>query len=113
MKKHGLAMFVHERLKRTLFHQSPPSSETEWLCIDVDGYKIVNVYKPQLIHLQVSNLPVFPHLCLYAGDSNRQHVDWGYDANSADGECLVGWARTNNLALLHNLKDTASFHSGH
>ena len=111
-RKHGLATFVHERMKWTLLDQSPPTLETEWLCVDVDGYKIVNVYKPSPIRLQVSDLPVFPDPCLHAGDFNCQHVDWGYDANSADGECLVGWAKTNNLALLHNPKDAASFHSG-
>ena len=82
------------------------------MCVDVDGYKIINVYKPPPIRLLVSDLPVFSFPCLYAGDFNCQHVDWGYDANSADGEYLVGWARTNNLALLHNPKNAASFHSG-
>ena len=43
-RKHGLATFVHERLRFTLLNQSPPTSEIEWLCVDVDGYKIVNVY---------------------------------------------------------------------
>ena len=93
-------------------HQSSPTSEIEWLCVDVDGYKIVNVYKPPPICLQVSDLPVFPHPCLYAGDFNCQQVDWGYDANSADGKCLVGWANTSHLILLRNPKDAASFHSG-
>ena len=109
---HGLASFVHKRLKWTLVDQSPPTSETEWLCIDVDGYMIVSVYKPPLIHLQVSDHPVFPHPRLYVGDFNCQHVDWGYDTNSADGKCLVGWANTNNLALLQIPMDVASFHSG-
>ena len=45
-RKHGLATFVHERLKYTLLDQSPPTSEIEWLCVDVDCYKIVNVYIP-------------------------------------------------------------------
>ena len=111
-RKHGLATFVHERLKWTLFDQSPSTSETEWLCVGVDGYKIVNIYKPPPIRLQVSDLPVFPHHCLYVGDFNCQHVDWGYDVNNADGECLVGRASTNNLTLLHNPKDATSFHSG-
>ena len=83
------------------------------MCVDVDGYKVVNVNKPPPIRLQVSDLPVFPHPYLYAGDFNCEHVDWGFDANSSDGECLVGWENTNNLALLHNPKDAASFHSGH
>ena len=46
IRKHGLATFVHERLRYTLLDQSPQTSEIDWLCMDVDGYKIVNVYKP-------------------------------------------------------------------
>ena len=42
-RKHGLAMFVHERLKWTVFDRSSPTLETEWLFVDVDGYKIVDV----------------------------------------------------------------------
>ena len=30
-RKHGLAMFVHERLRYTLLDQSPPTSEIDWL----------------------------------------------------------------------------------
>ena len=111
-RKHDLATFVHKRLKWTHFDQSPPTSKTECLCVDVDGYKTDNVNKPPPMRLLVSDPPVFPHPCLHAGGFDCQHVDWGYDANSANGECLVGWASTNNLALLHNPKDTASFHSG-
>ena len=69
-RKHGLATFVHERLKWTLYNQPPTTSETEWLCVDVDGYKIVNIYKPPPTRLQVSDLPVFTHPCRYAGDFN-------------------------------------------
>ena len=81
-RKHGLATFVHERLRYTLLDQSPPTSEIEWLCVDVDGYKIVNVYKPPPTRLRTLDLPVFPHPCLYAGDFNCCHADWGYDDNS-------------------------------
>ena len=45
-RKHGFATFVHERLRYTLLDQSPPRLEIKGLCVDVDGYKIVNVYKP-------------------------------------------------------------------
>ena len=111
-RKHGLATFVHERLRYTLLDQSPPTSEIEWLCVDVDGYKIVNVYKPPPTRLRSLDLPVFPHPCLYAGDFNCLHADWGYDDNSPDSECLAGWANINCLALLYNAKDAASFYSG-
>ena len=81
--------------------------------MDVDGYKIVNVYKPPPTQLRTLDLPVYPHPCLYAGDFNCCHADWGYDDNSSDGECLAGWASINCLALLYNAKDTASFYSSH
>ena len=44
-RKQGFASFVYDRLRYTLLDQSPPISEIEWLCVDVDGYKIVNIYK--------------------------------------------------------------------
>ena len=58
-RKHGLATFVHERLRYTILDQSPSTSEIEWLCVDVDGYKIVNVYKPPPTRLRSLDLPVF------------------------------------------------------
>ena len=93
-RKHGLATFVHERLKWILIDQSPPTSEIEWVCVDVDNYKIVNVYKPPPTRMQASDLPAFPHPCLYAGDFNCHHVDWGYNNNNPDGECLAGQVPT-------------------
>jgi len=30
----------------SLVDQSPEQSETEWLCVDVAEYKIINFYKP-------------------------------------------------------------------
>ena len=45
-RKQNLATFVHERIRYTLLDQAPPTSEIEWLCVEADGYKIVNVYKP-------------------------------------------------------------------
>ena len=104
--------FLHERLKWTLVDQPPFTSETEWLCVDVDGYKIVNVYKPPPTPLQTTDLPVFPHPVLYSGDFNCPHVNWGYSSNSADGECLVAWASLNGLVPLHDPKDMATFHLG-
>ena len=111
-RKHGLATFVHEQLRYTLLDQSSPTSEIEWLSVDVDDYKIVNVYKPPPTRLKSLDLPVFSHPCLYAGDFNYRHADWGYDDNSPDGECLAGWVSINCLALLYNAKDAVSFYSG-
>ena len=108
-KKHRLATFVHKQQKYMLLDQSPPTSEIKWLCVDVDGYKIINVYKPPPTRLQSLDFPVFPHSCLYAGDFNCRHDDCGYNDNSPDGECLAGWGSINCLALLYNAKDAANF----
>ena len=67
-RKHGFATFVNNRLKWTLVDQSPTTSDTEWLCVDVDGYRTVNIYKPPSTRLQASDLPVFPRPVLCAGD---------------------------------------------
>ena len=80
--------------------------------VDVNGCKIVNVYKLLRTRLQTLDFPVFPHPCLYAGDFNCFHADWVYDDNRPDGECLADWASINCLALLYNAKDTTSFYSG-
>ena len=79
--------------------------------MDVDGYRIVNVYKPPPTRLQASDLPVFPYPD-YAGDFNCAHVNWGYRTSSADRKCFVAWASINGLVPLHDPKDLATFHSG-
>ena len=111
-RKHGLATFVHERLRYTLLDQSPPTSEIESLYVDVDGYKIVNVYKTIPTQLQTLHLPVYPHPCLYAGDFNCRHVGWSYDDNNPDGERLANWESINCLSLLYNAEDAAIIYSG-
>ena len=80
--------------------------------MDVDGYRIVNVYKPPPTRLQASHLPMFSHPLFYAGDFNCPHVNWDYKTSNADGECLVAWASLNGLVPLHNSKNVATFHSG-
>jgi len=110
-RNHGLATLVHERLEWSLVDQSPEQSETEWLCVDVAGYKIVNVYKPLRSRFTTTTILTFPHPSLYVGDFNCQHVNWGYNTTSPHGESLDSWATSNNLGLLYNPKKTASFFS--
>ena len=56
---------------------------------------------------------MFLHPSCYAGDFNSPHTDFVYNNNSADEDCYIAWANFNNLALLYNPNDTASFFSGH
>ena len=109
----AFATFVHEWLLWILFSQSPRHqrlSSYTWMLTVIKLFHH-NIYKPPLTRLQVSDFPVFPHPCLYAGDFNSPHVDWGYNNSSVDGESLLTWANFNNLALLHYPKDKPSFYS--
>ena len=44
--------------------------ETEWLCVDVADYKIINIYKHPRSRLTPTTIPTFPHPSLYVGDFN-------------------------------------------
>ena len=61
-RKNGSATFVHEQLRYALLDQSTPKSEIKWLCLDVDGYKIINVFKLPPTRRQALDLLVFSHL---------------------------------------------------
>jgi len=104
-RNHGLATFVHYWW--SLVNQSPEQSETEWLCVDVAGHNVINVYKPTRSRLTPKAIPTLPHLSLYVGDFNCQHVEWGYSKTSSGGESLGSWATANNLWLLYDPKGAA------
>ena len=110
-RNHGLATFVYERLEWSLVDQSPEQSETEWLCVDVTGYKIINVYKLPRSRFTPTAIPTFPHPSQYVGDFSCQHVNWGYNKTSPDIEILDSWSTSNNLGLLYDPKEIASFFS--
>jgi len=58
-------MFVHKRLEWTLVDLSPEQSETEWLCVDVAGYKFINVYKHPPLQLTPTAILTFSQpLCM-------------------------------------------------
>jgi len=69
-------------------------SGTEWLCADAAGYKITNVFKSLRSRLSSTT---FPHASLYVGDFNCQHVNWGDNKISPDGESLDTRATSTNL----------------
>ena len=100
-RNHGLATFAHKRLEWSLVNQSPEQSETEWLCVDVAGYKIINVYKPQRPSRRF-HTPV----CILVISTTSMSTGV---TTSPDGESLDSWATSNNFVLLHNQKETVSF----
>ena len=112
-KRHGLASFVRSNLSWKLSDLSGEDSDIEWQCINVEGYNIVNIYKPPTLQLILTSLPVFNTPCIYAGDFNCQHTDWGYNNISPDGECLSVWAANNDLTFLQDPKGNFTFYSRH
>jgi len=64
-------------LEWTLADQSPEHSKTEWLCVDVVGYEIINVYISPPSRFTPTTIPMFLHPSLQVGDFNCQHVKWG------------------------------------
>ena len=46
-RKHGIVTFVQEKLSWSLSGQSSNDSDIDWLCVDICGFKIINVYKPR------------------------------------------------------------------
>ena len=109
---HELVTFIHYKLQWTLTDQSPKESAIEWICVDVNGLKVIKVYKPPTTQLSPTSILTYAHPCLYAGDFNCQHADWGYSSNSRDVVNLVDWANKNALDLLHNPKNAPGFFSG-
>ena len=109
-RKHGIAAFAQKKLSWSLSGQSSNNSDIEWLCVDIYGFKIINVYKPPPSQMTPTSIPMFSHPCLYDGDFNCQHTNWGY--TNEDGSCLATWAAGGNLSLLYNPKGPASFLSG-
>ena len=109
-RKHGIATFAQEKLSWILSGQSSNDSDIEWPGVDICGFKIINVYKPPLTQMTPTSIPIHP--CLYAGNFNCQHKNWGYTNTNEDGSCLATWAVGGNLFLRYDPKRPASFLSG-
>ena len=108
-RNHDLATFVHERLEWSLVDQSRDQSETECLCVDVAGYKTVNVYKaPRSRLTPTTDVPtpqsVRWRLQLPACELELQHNIPGRWEPGLLGNIQQPWT-------LYNPKETASFFS--
>ena len=76
-RRQGVAAFVRNNLSWKLSDSSVKDLDMEWRCINVVGYYIINTYKSFPSQMTLTSLPVFDTPCIYAGDFNCQHIDWG------------------------------------
>ena len=111
-RKDGLATFVHERLRYTLLEQPPPTSEIKWLCVNVDGYKIVNVYKHHLRDWEPLISQCFLTLVFALAILTVIILTGVTTTTVRKMNAWLAEASINCLALLYNAKDAASFYSG-
>jgi len=82
-------------------------SETEWSCVDVARYKIINVYKPPPSWITPTAIPTLPIRMLAISTAN---MSTGATAPiSREGEKLASWATTNNLVAAARPKRSSSF----
>ena len=79
------------------------------LCADVTGYKNVNVYNLHA-HDSLQRPSRRSHTPPCTPATSIASTSTGI-TTSPDGESLDSWATSNNLGLLYNLKETASFFS--
>ena len=91
----------------SLSGQSPNDSDIEWQCVDICGYKIINVYKAPPSQMTPTSVQMFSYSCLYARDFNFQYKNWCYTNTNENGSILATWAAGGNL--LYDPKGPASF----
>ena len=68
----------------------------------IQDVTVINVYEPPPAPLTTASLPGVNHPCIYAGDFNCHHTEWGCSESNGDGTCLVEWASADSLTLLCN-----------
>ena len=91
--------------------QYPPTLDADWLCVDVDGYKIITICKLPPTRLQTSDLPVFLYPSLYAAIL-IYHTLIGDLITTVLTEKPGCIGKLEQSSLFHIQKYTASFQSG-
>lgn len=108
---HGIATYVRDDITDYSVHHVSQQNNIFWIVVEIFGIKITNIYKPP----NQTWPEIFPsiesHPAIYVGGFNSHHTMWGYEKNNVNGNELVNWAETNNLFLVHDLKDLPSFQS--
>ena len=63
-RRHGLASFNRNNLSWKLSDSSGEESDIEWQCINVQGFNIIDIYKPSPSQMTLTSLPVFYAPCI-------------------------------------------------
>ena len=108
---HGSAIYARDK---AIIVNSEDLSEhgQETLKVETTRLTICSIYKPPPTPFQwpkIDNQNAKPLLAI--GDYNSHNTIWGYDENDTNGESVEEWASSNDLSIIHSLKDKPSFYS--
>ncbi|XP_049873462.1 uncharacterized protein LOC126372007 [Pectinophora gossypiella] len=111
--KHGNAVFVAPGISATSVEYSSDNG-VEIITVDIGYCTVTSVYKPPNTPFQFVPPTNFNNdkTKIVMGDFNSHSTNWGYNATNADGEAVEEWAETQDLTLIHSIKEPASFNSG-
>lgn len=112
-RNYGIATLVKNDIKNVAVSSKLNLHGTALLTVVVNSVSILNIYKPPSAEWSdiMPILPVLPHPAVYMGDFNSHHTLWGYNNDDTNGEFIVNWALNNDLHLMFDAKDTATFFS--
>lgn len=83
--------------------------------MDLDHCSVTSVYKPPGTPFRFSppsNFDDQQRVKIVIGDFNSHNPLWGYNDLDDCGQAVETWAESNNLTLVHDPKQPASFNSG-
>ena len=111
-KYHGIATYTCDGITAKFIQKSPEGNPIEWITIDIDGCKIVNIYKPPPATITRRNLPTVTGPTIVCGDLNSRNTAWGYPDTNPNGHSITCWDDGVGLHLLYDKKDHPTFFSG-
>ena len=112
-KHHGIATFVRNNIKFEHVCNSANDDITEWTTTQIMDIIVTNVYHPPTpAILDPTKLPLTRDHHIISGDFNCHHELWGYSDNNKNGRTLANWCSNNNLTILFDPKQPASFEFG-
>ena len=108
---HGIATYVRDEIADYETVYCSDNSGVHIIATKICTVTVVNIYRPPSIPWPDNILTLFPHPCVYIGDFNSHHTDWGYDRSDWEGVSLSDWMNNNGLSLIFNAKNKKTFHS--
>lgn len=107
----GRATYVRHDIGDVKEVPLPPEEQKYSVAIKVKDHYIVNTYRPPSDEGTEFKMPCLPHPCVYVGDFNCRHPNYGYQGYDLAGRQLVKWVEANNLTQISDPTSQYTFKS--